>query len=336
MPGVRDRDPTSRRSGARSWSTWTRSTWTGDAGDAPVPGPHGRVRGRATAAGEGSRREPTRAPSRRPARRGAGRRPGAGMTLEIDVLTLFPAMVEGPLRESIPGRILRAGPRRRSGSTTCASGASGGTARSTTTPTAAAPGWSCGPDVGRGGARRAPPPGLHGDPAGPGGRAVPPGPSPTSSPTASHLVFLCPRYEGVDDRVRALVDLELSIGDYVLTGGELAALVIVDAVLRLLPGRDRRGVDRRGVVRGRAARVPAVHPARATSAAGRAGRARLGAPRAGAPLAPPRIAAPHPGPAAGPPGGPRPLEGRGQGDGRAARRRSRRARRRGGRAWHRA
>jgi tRNA (guanine37-N1)-methyltransferase len=52
----------------------------------------------------------------------------------------------------------------------------------------------------------------------------------------THLVFLCPRYEGVDDRVRSMVDLELSIGDYVLTGGELAALVILDAVLRLLPG----------------------------------------------------------------------------------------------------
>jgi tRNA (guanine37-N1)-methyltransferase len=52
----------------------------------------------------------------------------------------------------------------------------------------------------------------------------------------SHLVFLCPRYEGVDDRVRAMCDLEMSIGDYVLTGGELAALVILDAVIRLLPG----------------------------------------------------------------------------------------------------
>jgi tRNA (guanine37-N1)-methyltransferase len=49
-------------------------------------------------------------------------------------------------------------------------------------------------------------------------------------------VFLCPRYEGVDERVRSLVDLELSIGDYVLTGGELPALVVIDAVLRLLPG----------------------------------------------------------------------------------------------------
>lgn len=51
-----------------------------------------------------------------------------------------------------------------------------------------------------------------------------------------HLVFVCPRYEGVDDRIRGLVDLELSIGDYVLSGGELPALVVIDAVLRLLPG----------------------------------------------------------------------------------------------------
>ena len=51
-----------------------------------------------------------------------------------------------------------------------------------------------------------------------------------------HLVFLCPRYEGVDERIRTLVDLELSIGDYVLTGGELPALVVIDAVIRLLPG----------------------------------------------------------------------------------------------------
>jgi tRNA (guanine37-N1)-methyltransferase len=52
----------------------------------------------------------------------------------------------------------------------------------------------------------------------------------------SHLVFVCARYEGVDERVRRLVDLELSIGDYVLTGGELPALVVIDAVIRLLPG----------------------------------------------------------------------------------------------------
>jgi tRNA (guanine37-N1)-methyltransferase len=52
----------------------------------------------------------------------------------------------------------------------------------------------------------------------------------------SHLILLAGRYEGVDDRIEALVDDELSIGDYVLTGGELPALVVADAVARLLPG----------------------------------------------------------------------------------------------------
>lgn len=53
----------------------------------------------------------------------------------------------------------------------------------------------------------------------------------------AHLLLICGRYEGVDERFREkYVDEELSIGDYVLTGGELAALVVVDAVCRLLPG----------------------------------------------------------------------------------------------------
>jgi tRNA (guanine37-N1)-methyltransferase len=51
-----------------------------------------------------------------------------------------------------------------------------------------------------------------------------------------HIVLLCGRYEGFDDRVRERVTEELSIGDYVLTGGELPALVVVDAVARLVPG----------------------------------------------------------------------------------------------------
>lgn len=50
------------------------------------------------------------------------------------------------------------------------------------------------------------------------------------------LVLLCPRYEGVDERITKYVDEELSIGEYVLTGGELPALVVMDAVGRLLPG----------------------------------------------------------------------------------------------------
>jgi tRNA (guanine37-N1)-methyltransferase len=51
-----------------------------------------------------------------------------------------------------------------------------------------------------------------------------------------HLLFVCPRYEGVDHRVRSMVDLEISIGDYVVSGGELPAMIVIDAVLRLLPG----------------------------------------------------------------------------------------------------
>jgi len=50
------------------------------------------------------------------------------------------------------------------------------------------------------------------------------------------LVFICGHYEGIDERVTPLADLELSIGDYVLTGGEPAAVVVIDAVARLLPG----------------------------------------------------------------------------------------------------
>jgi len=55
--------------------------------------------------------------------------------------------------------------------------------------------------------------------------------------TQTHLILLCGRYEGVDERVRDLfVDEEISIGDYVLTGGELAAMVLIDAVSRFIPG----------------------------------------------------------------------------------------------------
>ena len=50
------------------------------------------------------------------------------------------------------------------------------------------------------------------------------------------LILVCGHYEGFDERIRSLADLELSIGDYVLTGGELPAMVLVDAVVRLVPG----------------------------------------------------------------------------------------------------
>lgn len=51
-----------------------------------------------------------------------------------------------------------------------------------------------------------------------------------------HLILLCGHYEGFDERIRSIVDLEVSIGDYVLTGGEIPALVLVDSIVRLIPG----------------------------------------------------------------------------------------------------
>ncbi len=51
-----------------------------------------------------------------------------------------------------------------------------------------------------------------------------------------HLIIICGHYEGFDERIRTLVDLEVSIGDYILTGGEFASMVLVDSIVRLLPG----------------------------------------------------------------------------------------------------
>jgi tRNA (guanine37-N1)-methyltransferase len=70
---------------------------------------------------------------------------------------------------------------------------------------------------------------------------------------AEHLVVLCGRYEGVDERVReALATDEISLGDYVLSGGELAALVILDVVARLVPGAvgDEQSIEQDSFVRG--------------------------------------------------------------------------------------
>jgi len=51
-----------------------------------------------------------------------------------------------------------------------------------------------------------------------------------------HLIIICGHYEGFDERIRSICDLEISIGDYVLTGGEIPAMVLVDSIVRLLPG----------------------------------------------------------------------------------------------------
>ena len=156
------------------------------------------------------------------------------MTLEIDVLTLFPAMLEGPLAQSIPGRIQEQGlaairihdlrewgiGRHRSVDDTPYGGGAGMILRPE--PVAAAVDSL----------RRADSVVILLDPVGEVFRQA----RAADLAARSHLVFVCPRYEGVDERIRSLVDLELSIGDYILTGGELPALVVIDAVIRLLPG----------------------------------------------------------------------------------------------------
>jgi tRNA (guanine37-N1)-methyltransferase len=154
--------------------------------------------------------------------------------IEIDVLTLFPPMVEGPLAESIPARIQEQGlaeirvhdlrrwglGRHRTVDDYTYGGGAGMVLRADVVAAALAE------------LRRPDTTVILLDPAGEVFRQA----VAHQLARASHLVFLCPRYEGVDERVRPMCDLELSIGDYVLTGGELAALVVVDAVIRLLPG----------------------------------------------------------------------------------------------------
>lgn len=56
------------------------------------------------------------------------------------------------------------------------------------------------------------------------------------SATSEGLIFICGRYEGYDERILKLVDEEISVGDYVLTGGELPAMTVIDSIVRLMPG----------------------------------------------------------------------------------------------------
>ena len=154
--------------------------------------------------------------------------------LEIELLTLFPAMLQGPLAESIPGRVQARGlaqirihdmrhwglGRHKSVDDYTYGGGAGMVLRPE--PVAAALDELRRPDSTV----------ILLDP---GGEVF--GQTRAHSlAERTHLILLCPRYEGVDERIRSLVDLELSIGDYVLSGGEIPALVIVDTVLRLLPG----------------------------------------------------------------------------------------------------
>jgi tRNA (guanine37-N1)-methyltransferase len=156
------------------------------------------------------------------------------MPLEIDVLTLFPEMISGPLGASIPGRIQERGVvtirthdlrewgigRHRSVDDAPYGGGAGMVMRPE--PIAAALEVLRRPD-------------SLVVLLDPGGETFDHARAHDLA-TRSHIVLVCPRYEGVDDRIRDLVDLELSIGDYVLTGGEPAAVVVIDAAIRLLPG----------------------------------------------------------------------------------------------------
>ncbi|HEX7788393.1 MAG TPA: tRNA (guanosine(37)-N1)-methyltransferase TrmD [Methylomirabilota bacterium] len=157
--------------------------------------------------------------------------------MRIDIVTLFPAMLEAPLAESIVGRArgrglvdIRVHDLRQHAA---------GRHRVTDEP----------PFGGGGGMILKPEPLAAAVDAvraeGPGARVILLGPAgrrftqdvARELAGRPHLILLCGRYEGVDERVGDTVaDEELSIGDYVITGGEPAALVVTDAVTRLLPG----------------------------------------------------------------------------------------------------
>ena len=156
--------------------------------------------------------------------------------MRIDVITLFPGLYPGPLAESVSGRALRTGlaelqahdlrqwglGRHRSVDDYPYGGGAGMVLRPEPIVVALESIAPAGPAATR----------ILLDPGGEPfdqARAV-------QLAASRHLVFVCPRYEGVDERVRHFIDLEISVGDYVVSGGDLPALLVIDTVLRLLPG----------------------------------------------------------------------------------------------------
>lgn len=154
--------------------------------------------------------------------------------MRIDVVTLFPEMFEAPLKASIIGRAMERGlvevevqdlrqhgmGRHRSVDDYPYGGGAGMVIRPEPLFDAVEPLRAAGAHV------------ILLDPAGePLTDALA-----RSLATQPRLALVCGRYEGIDERARSLADREVSIGDYVLTGGELPALVLIDAVARLVPG----------------------------------------------------------------------------------------------------
>ena len=156
------------------------------------------------------------------------------MTLRIDVITIFPELFPGPLGASIPGRALERGLAELNAHDLREWGL--GRHRSVDDyPYGGGAGMIMRPEPVAGALKAVARPLATKILLDPGGV---PFQQQIAHELASQeqLVFVCPRYEGVDHRVRDMVDMELSIGDYVLSNGELAAMVVIDAVIRLLPG----------------------------------------------------------------------------------------------------
>ncbi len=185
-------------------------------------------------------------------------------TWRATVLTIFPEMFPGPLGSSLAGKALAEGTwalavsdirdfatdKHRSVDDTPAGGGAGMVMRADIAAAAI--------DAARAG-MPAEAPAIYLSPRG----------TPLTQARARELaagpgaILLCGRFEGIDQRVLEAREIEeISIGDYVLSGGELAAMVLIDACVRLLAGRRRqRGLARRGELRLRPPGVPALHQA---------------------------------------------------------------------------
>ena len=155
--------------------------------------------------------------------------------MNVDVLTIFPHMFPGPLGDSITGRALAAGLMR----VNAVDIREFATDRHRSTddyPYGGGPGMVMRPEPVIAALESVREPSSRVILLSPAGQRFTQSVA-SELAAAQHLILICGRYEGVDERVRLLSGAEeLSIGDFVLTGGELAAMVVLDAVMRLLPG----------------------------------------------------------------------------------------------------